>query len=176
MTALEIKDTKGFMNHLFLRDTFEFMHLVEAVVIKSYTVTMEGRKNFPPEEKSPEEEGAGTDGMEGQDGEGRVEKAEYLSYAALRPLLLEHIKGKETPYQIRIVLFLPFQEFCTMKKWEKEEGDVSGFFLNIRFDGHKVQCVTGTNYRAFSLDKEEEKAWDLFVRNYFSEKGIEFEG
>ena len=53
--------------------------------------------------------------------------------------------------------------------------DVQGLYLNIRYDGSHLACVTGTSFKTFSLDKSLEHAWDDMVKKFLKQKKIEFE-
>lgn len=52
---------------------------------------------------------------------------------------------------------------------------VQGLYLNIRFDGNDLQCITGTSLKTFSMDKSLEQAWDKMVQKFFAQKEIAFE-
>ena len=52
---------------------------------------------------------------------------------------------------------------------------VQGLYLNIRFDGTRLTCVTGTSFTTFSMDRSLEHAWDDMARKFLLQKGIEFE-
>ena len=52
---------------------------------------------------------------------------------------------------------------------------VQGLYLNIRYDGRSLTCVTGSSFKTFTMDKTLEHAWDEMVEKFFRQKGIEFE-
>ena len=53
--------------------------------------------------------------------------------------------------------------------------DVQGLYLNIRYDGTHLTCVTGTSFKSFMMDKTLEREWDEMVKKFFLKKEIEFE-
>ena len=52
--------------------------------------------------------------------------------------------------------------------------DVQGLYLNIRYDGKHLSCITGTSFKTFTLDKSLEHAWDEMVQKFLKQKKIEF--
>ena len=53
--------------------------------------------------------------------------------------------------------------------------DVQGLYLNIRYDGTHLTCVTGTSFKSFMMDKTLEREWDEMVKKFFLKKEIAFE-
>ncbi len=169
MIGLQVKNIKDFMNHLFVRDSFDWMDLVEVVIVKDYMLTIEGKRQLPYERK--QEEGA-------DPGEKAEKKeAEYLSYREMRPLLLTHIRGKETPQLIRMTLALSAEKFAGMtgNAFEADRSQIDRFLLNIRFGSQGLSLVTGVSYRSFSMEKEAEKRWDQYLKLFLTKKEIDFE-
>jgi predicted fused transcriptional regulator/phosphomethylpyrimidine kinase len=52
---------------------------------------------------------------------------------------------------------------------------VQGLYLNIRYNGETLTCITGTSFKTFTMDKTLEHAWDEMTENFFKKKGIDFE-
>ncbi len=168
MIGLQIKNIKDFMNHLFIKSSFDWMDLVEAVIVKEYTLTLEGKRNHPRERNSEED-------AEEKKREG--DASEYLSYQEMRPLLLTHIRGKETPQRIRMTLSLPAEKLAerTEKGFAAEASQIDCFLLNIRFDSQGLSLVTGVSYRSFSMEKDTEKLWDQYLKKFLIKEEIAFE-
>ena len=53
--------------------------------------------------------------------------------------------------------------------------DVRGLYINLKFDGQNLQCVTGTAMNLFTMDKSLEQAWDKMVQKFFAQKEIKYE-
>ena len=39
---------------------------------------------------------------------------------------------------------------------------VQGLYLNIRYNGETLTCITGTSFKTFTMDKTLEHAWDEY--------------
>ncbi len=162
MIALKLKNTKNFMSHLLLSDTFDSFLFIEGEIVTFNTFTIDGslRKEFY--DSSPEE----------------TITYDYSSWKQLRGLCFSMIKGKQTPLSFRFVFSLSpgnITRLITQKALDFQASDVQGLYLNIRFDGTSLQCVTGTSLKTFSMDKSLEHEWDAMVPRFFDKKGIAFE-
>jgi hypothetical protein len=167
LIGLQITNVKNFMNHLFVKETFDGFDLVEAVIMKEYTLTLEGKRNREQKE--------GEDVTRTEDQPSR--ESDYLSYGELRPFLLAHIRGKKTPQLIRMTLSLPAEKLAerTEDAFEPALSQIDRFLLNIRFDSQGLMLITGVSYRTFSMEKELEKVWDRYLRSFLLEQEIAFE-
>ena len=88
------------------------------------------------------------------------------------------IKGKRTPLSFRLILSLSPDNIVRLMEQtvpEMSPEDVQGLYLNLKFDGMHLTCITGTSFRTFTMDKSLEHAWDEMVKKYFLKKEIEFE-
>ena len=85
MIALQLKNTKNFMTHLLLSDTFDNFLFIEGKIVTFNTFTIDGyiQKGFYEES------------MDG-----------YSSWKQLRELCFSIIKGKRTPLSFRFVFSL----------------------------------------------------------------------
>lgn len=183
MIALKLKNTKNFMTHLLLSDTFDSFLFIEGEIVTFNTFTIDGyiQKAFY------EDSAAGnTDshGMAAPSGSPASENArvgserDYSSWKQLRELCFSIIKGKRTPLSFRFVFSLSPENIARLigqKGLDFQASDVQGLYLNIRFDGSGLQCVTGTSLKTFSMDKSLEHEWDAMVPRFFDKKGIAFE-
>lgn len=157
MIALQLKNTKNFMTHLLLSDTFDNFLFIEGEIVTFNTFTIDGyiQKGFYEES------------MDG-----------YSSWKQLRELCFSIIKGKRTPLSFRFVFSLSPENIARLieqKGLDFQAADVQGLYLNIRFDGARLQCITGTSLNAFSMDKSLEREWDAMVPRFFDKKGLAFE-
>ena len=52
--------------------------------------------------------------------------------------------------------------------------EIQGLYLNFRYDGLALQCITGTSMNTFTMDKSVEKAWDEYVQKFFASQELDF--
>ena len=55
------------------------------------------------------------------------------------------------------------------------EEDIEGLYLNIRYDGKGLTCITGTSLKLFTLDRTLELAWDRVTGLFLKRQGIPYE-
>ena len=88
---------------------------------------------------------------------------EYSLWKNLREFCFSLIKGKKTPLGFHFVFSLNSKNISRLIE-QKELGlnpaDVQGLYLNIRYDGTHLTCVTGTSFKSFMMDKTLEREWD----------------
>ena len=158
MIVLNLK-AKNCMSHLLLKPTFDEFSLVEGSIVTFNKFTIDGflQKDFY--EEAPEKE--------------------YSDWKDLREFCFNIIKGKRTPLSFKFVLSLSKADFENFLSANKLDGfrpeNIQGLYLNFRYDGTSLQCVTGTSLNMFTLDKSLDAAWDEFVRKFFARHEIEFE-
>ena len=103
---------------------------------------------------------------------------EYSRWEDVREFCFSLIKGKRTPLSFRLILSLSPDNIVRLMEQtvpEMSPEDVQGLYLNLKFDGMHLTCITGTSFRTFTMDKSLEHAWDEMVKKYFLKKEIEFE-
>jgi len=153
MIQLNILENKDFTRKLFLEDTFDNFLITEAEFKTMYTVSLRGSLLHP-------EEG----------------KEEFITWKEVRPLAFQIIKGNRIPESFRVILRLSdVNRQKTLASIGLPEAPVSGFYMNIRFEGSKLAVVTGCSFSAFSMDKTPEKEWDEITRRFFRHHQIPFE-
>lgn len=158
MIVLNLK-AKNCMSHLLLKPTFDEFSLVEGSIVTFNKFTIDGflQKDFY--EEAPEKE--------------------YSDWKDLHEFCFNIIKGKRTPLSFKFVLSLSKADFEKFLSANKLDGfrpeNIQGLYLNFRYDGTSLQCVTGTSLNMFTLDKSLDAAWDEFVRKFFARHEIEFE-
>ena len=164
MIAIRVQKQKNFMTKLLTTELFN-EYLVEEVSIDTYnTFNIDGRihKEFYKNSESPEE---------------IVPTEEFSRWSRLRPICLELIKGKQTPLSFKFILRLNSEQ--KDKLFTGIDSDISSdqadFGINIKFSSGEVVITTGVSYSIFTLDKEAEKAWDIFVPSFLESNGIEIE-
>ena len=51
--------------------------------------------------------------------------------------------------------------------------EIRGLYMNFHYDGHHLQCITGTSLNTFTMDKSIEREWDQEVKNILKSRSIE---
>lgn len=152
-------DTKTCMSHLLLKDTFDSLSLIEGEITTYNKFSIDGHIHKDFFEDAPDRD--------------------YSYWHELRSYCLSLIKGKRTPLGFKFILSLgkeKFTGFLTENGLTFQPGDIQGLYMNLRYDGTRLVCVTGTSMKTFTMDKSLDEAWDRWVRTFFSDAGITFEG
>lgn len=165
MISLKLKSTKNFMTHLLLSDTFDNFSFIEGEIVTFNTFTIDGyvQKAFYESDES--------------DSNGNA-AYEYALWKQLRELCFSMIKGKRTPLSFKFIFSLSpdnITKLIEQKNLDFQTSDVQGLYLNIRFDGSTLQCITGTSLKTFSMDRSLEREWDAMVPRFFDKKGLSFD-
>ena len=159
MISLHLTSVKDFMSHLLLSETFDSFLFIEGEIVTFNTFTIDGfiqKPFFPEEEDLPE----------------------YSSWKSLRDYCFSLIKGKKTPLSFKFIFSLSPKNIARLieqNNLDFQRGQVQGLYMNIRYDGTMLQCITGTSLKSFSMDKSLEHAWDNMVQRYLAQKQIPFE-
>lgn len=157
MIILNLK-TKGCMQHLLLKPTFDSFSLIEGEITTYNIFRIDGfiQKKFF-EEAPPKD---------------------YSSWGDLREFCFNLIRGKRTPLSFRFILSLPrerFADFLAGQGLALTPEDIQGLYLNFKYDGTNLTCVTGTSLNIFTMDKTLENLWDGYAREFFLKQEIDFE-
>ena len=173
-----ILDTRSCMRELLLRETFDPFLLIEGEITTFNKFTLDGyiRRDFYEDQGSGE---GRTDVSERTgDGDPTAREDDFSSWKVLREFCLSIMKGKRTPLDFKLVFSLSQRDIRRLirsKELDFDPGIVQGLYLNFRFDGERLVCITGTSYRTFTMDKSLEQAFDQWVKEYFTGRGIEWE-
>lgn len=160
MIALALTDVKECMGKLLLSETFDPFYFIEGEIVTFSTFTMDGylKKDFFDAENAPERE--------------------YALWKDVREFCFSIIKGKRTPLSFKFVLGLSdsnIEKLLLQQELDFKPQDVRGLYINLKYDGQNLQCVTGTAMNLFSMDKSLEQAWDKMVQKFFTQKEIKYE-
>ena len=165
MISLRIKDTRKFMSHLLVKDTFDNFLLSEASINTSCLHSIEGKINHS---FYSDEEWAELD----------EDEKKYTSWLVQKPYCFSLIKGSKVPSSMKIVMLL--SSSATVKLLNDSEAllsydNINGLFINIKYqDGH-ADIITGTSLNIFSLDKTLDSSFDSYIRNFLIYNGLDFE-
>ncbi len=163
MILLKISGIKECMSKLLLSEAFDPFEFIEGEITSFATFRLDGylKKDF-----------FDSDELE------MISNREHALWKDLREFCFSLIKGKKTPLGFKFVFGLSrpnIEKLLSQQELPFTSSDVDGLYMNLRYDRHHLQCVTGTSMRTFTLDKSLEQAWDTMVQKFFIQKGIAFE-
>ena len=143
MRLFKIKDTKNFMAHLFLKDTFDNYCLVSADIKTFCTFSIDGQfdRNFYKNDET-----FSTDN-----------EKRYCSWSELKATATNLIKGHNTP------LFMKFVFSISPEILSEDSAGIAGIealTLTIRYDENALTVASAVNRRSFSLDRTIDGLWD----------------
>ncbi len=159
MIALRLTSIKDCMSHLLLSETFDNFQFIEGEIVTFNTFTIDGyiQKSFYPEEE---------------------ELPQYSLWKSLREYCFTLIKGKKTPLSFKFIFSLSPENtarLITQNHLDFHPDQIQGLYLNIRYDGATLQCITGTSLKTFTIDKSLEHSWDTMVQKFFTQKQIAYD-
>lgn len=163
MIALQINDTKNFMNKLLVGTVFDTCLLEEAHITTFNHFFIDGhmvKEFFTPEDL----ENKALD--------------DFSSWKTMKPICFDLIKGKKTPVNFKVVLHLSPSDVTTITAIPECSVDASfvkALVLTVKFDGSSVICTTGTAFHSFQLDKSLDLLWDIRCKQFFDENSISYE-
>lgn len=159
MIAFSLTNIKDFMSHLLLNETFDHFSFIEGEITTFNTFHIDGfiKKEFF---------------------DSNTVLPEYSYWKNVRNFCFSLIKGKRTPLAFQFVFSLAPKNIETLllqNDLSVQADAVQGLYLNIRYNGETLTCITGTSFKTFTMDKTLEHAWDEMTENFFKKKGIDFE-
>ncbi len=165
MTVLSILDIKEFMNIFLRTDIFDTFLLSEASITTCITYLLDGHSKtdfFSPEEEIYP----------------IISEEEYIPFGLVRTVCFDLIKGKRTPSSFKFIFRLSNEN---QKRTLASIGsnfspeDISGMYLNLKYQNKQLICTTGISYHIFSMDKSLEHAWEDMVKLFFQKHHIAVE-
>lgn len=163
MIALKIHDIKLFMSGLLLHTTFDEYLAKEVEIVTSCTFQIDGKV---------QKDWYSSDEIE------MMNNRHYVKWSEIKQHAYQLIRGNKTPLSFRIIFMLSEEN---KKQFVQETGisfqseDISGLFLNVRYDKEDLIIVTGSSLSIFSLDKSVDQQWDSYVKEIFSKCKIAYE-
>lgn len=160
MIALKLPEVKECMSRLLLSDTFDSFLFIEGEIVTFSTFSIDGflKKDFFEKDMAP--------------------SRTYTLWKDIREYAFSIIKGKRTPLSFQFVLGLSemnIERLLQQQQLAFQPHDVQGLYLNLKYDGQNLTCITGTSMKLFTLDKSLEEAWDQMVQRFFLKKEISAE-
>ncbi len=165
MIALELTDIKDFMNKLLRSEVFDHFLLQEAVITSSATYTINGQitKGFYTDEELEEL---------------HLNGCRFLPFSMLKGNCFDLIKGKKTPSSFRFVFLLSpsnMEKTISAVGSSYKASDVTGMYINLKYQNQLLSLTTGIAYNIFSTDKTLEAEWDKMVTKFLKQHEIAFE-
>lgn len=170
MLCIEIKNKKAFMEKLLLTDAFSDFLLVSAKIDTYVRFDIDGhiRREFYAKEE-----------LEGQ------ELHEYVEWEAMRPQVMQMVKGKRTPLFTQILLaYAPWKAGeCLSGEGLTEptlrqifDGDLR-LLNDVKYKNGALTLTSTFSYKVFTMDVDRtmEKCWDRKLCALMEKMGLEYE-
>lgn len=160
MLSASTPDTRQFMNQLLTGTVFDHFLLCEASIMTGSTYIIDGHINKDFYDTDDEHLASG-----------RI----YQYWSECRPIAFQMVKGSRTPLAMKIVLMLgreQTEDFLQRYNIPLLPEQISGLYLNIRYEHNVLTLSSGTALTIFSLDKTVEHMWDEMLSRFLREQGI----
>lgn len=162
MIALKIDDVKQFTSKLFVGTTFDKFLVREVTIVTYNSFSIDGhiKQGYYTDEELEEN---------------KIE--DLSSWAVLKPFCFSLIKGKKLPGSFQIVLQIAPKDveiFLAHSQLAIPVNQITGLYVNIRYEEGTITCVTGTSISFFTLDKSLDTEWDEAVKLFLKGDGIVF--
>lgn len=160
MLAATTPDVKIFMNHFLTGTDFDHFLLCEATIMTGSTYIIDGHINKD---------------FYDTDDEHLDSKRIYQYWEECKPLAFQMIKGSRTPLAMKIVLMLaPYNVEAFLDRYNipMSPEQISGLYLNIRYEHGELTLSSGTALTVFTLDKTVEHMWDEMLIQFFKKQEI----
>ncbi len=160
MIALKILEIKNFMARLFQKNDFDDFLVSEAEVQTAAGYKINGHRNhsFYSEEE-----------LKG------LKEPDFLSWTELKPLVFQMIRGSKTPQLLSVVFRLTddtVEQLLADSGAKISRKEISGAYVNLRYQAGELMIVTGTSFCTFVLDKAFEQRLDSYAKEFLREKEI----
>lgn len=163
MLALKVNEVKNFMKLLFQSEVFDAMLVREVQVQTAVGIKINGHRNA---------------GFYSSDELEELQEKEYVTWAELKAIVFQAIRGNKTPQQLNVEFLL---SKTTQEKLLTETGakirpeEIAGTFLNMKFANGELTAMTGVAFETFVLDKSYEHAADDYMKAFLKKNSIVFE-
>lgn len=160
MLSATTPDIKLFMNHFLTGTEFDRFLLCEATIMTGSTYIIDGHINKDFYDSDDEH-------LDSQ----RI----YQYWEECKSLAFQMIKGSRTPLAMKIVLMLAphnVERFLEKYNIPMNSDQISGLYLNLRYEHNELSISSGTALTVFTLDKTVEHMWDEMLTKFFKQQGI----
>ncbi len=175
MNLIKISDIRTAMSLLLLKDAFDAFLLEEAEVLTYAKLLINGRRN--KNWYAGETDSDITDRSIINNETGGF--TELVRWKEVKGIFFEYIKGRKTPYRLKVSLkadnstagiFLKDSGFYGLYMQEKPE-----LHLQLRYENGTLCVLTGVYNSTFTLDKSLENAWGESVARWLSQNNVTLE-
>lgn len=97
---------------------------------------------------------------------GEEEKRTYCLWGELKPYIFGLIKGSIKPRLFKTVLSLP------PDKAEILHPNAASMHLSVSFENDRIIFISGTSQKNFRLSKDEDLAWEMYLKKFFIKNGF----
>lgn len=152
MKAFPIENTKNFMSHLLIKDTFKDFLLEEAVIKTYNTFTIDGR--IIPEFYDDYEF-----------------SYEFSKWEDIKSVCFDLIKGKTTPVGFSFILQLKpdiLEQIIKEAETNVSTSLIKSFSLNIRYTNSQITVISAISLNTFIPDKTPDILWDNYVERFLN--------
>ena len=154
MISLEVTDIKSFTNELFIGDSFNDFLVSEVSISTSNTFKIDGNINTSF---------YSTDELE------QLGSSKFVKWKRLKPICFHIIKGNRLPSKFKMTFLLSgvsIAKFLKDNPIGLQPENINALALNIRYENHKITCITGTSLNIFTMDKSLENLWDSSIEKF----------
>ncbi len=158
MRSFTVKNIKEITSQLFVHELFDRFLLCEAELVTFQTYSVNGRvkKEYYTQEEQPQRE--------------------FSLWSQTRPFLLSLRKCRTTPLSFKLVFTISrsgIQELVTSSGTSLSCDDIDGVYMTVSFKDGRIQVVTGTSLKIFSMDKTLERYWDRKIEEFLAANDFE---
>ena len=160
MITFEITDIGDFTRKLLIQNVFDQFYVLEGEVATFGTFSIDGELNAD---------------YYGSDEAELLQGRKWSLWSEIKPVAFLLMKGKKLPVSFKFVLQLSNQNTdWLLGKYHLEhlKEQLSGLYLNIRYQDKKLTCVTGLSYKTFVMDRTLEHVWDDTAARFMKQNGI----
>lgn len=104
---------------------------------------------------------------------------EYADWEAVRPNVLQFVKGKHTPLFMKFVLVYHPEKARACLREEGQASESADFvkylLCTVKYENGVVTLTGGISYQGFTMDKNPEKCWDQRLCLLIEQMGLEYE-
>lgn len=160
MISIDIVDIKLFMNNLLKEQMFDDFEVsnIEVSTLTKFNISCDINKKY-----------LSTDEKE------ILGERKLVTWAEIKDIVFNIIKGNKTPTSLKIVFSLPHNKITNIlskNQLNVTADNVNGLFINILYEDNLLKCTTGTSLKIFTLDKTLENYWDDSIKKFLKKHGI----
>lgn len=162
LTISDKEDKKNFIHQLLVDEMFDRFLCCKVTLHHNVDYHIDGHYNvdfFDTDEQA--------------DKEGQM----YASWAELKPVVYQMMKGKKLPLRFQIVLCCSTASIEQMLKnvsFPLSISQIEGLYVNINYKDESITITTGSAYTSFVLDKSLDFAFEKAVKQLIHNHNIVF--